>query len=295
MESVFTMLRIEKNKYVSLFRSVLTKYLSPEQNTRGYALTPLSRWRHSFQDDETLTKILRELSHLDEDSAKVYIQNYLTSATKNNHSFACYFIDELVKSDGDNAELWYSFDPKPIVFYDCLENTTPYLYRGMRLTKSEALGLYKNGIPCNLADLSILASTHTWSFGISTSKSYESTFAYAAPIITDLESSRALMHGEGWIFEINAQLLNKTAMIDISFTSAKRSQKEWERKEYVAWFASTIGSVLCSQDKEVNVIDAIPPNAIHRLFRIHSASRKVIKVYDNVKTLEDDIKVSLSL
>lgn len=283
----------QKNKYIAIFNTALSKYVSPDINTRGYQLTLFSHLRHSFQNDKILSTVLRELNKLDNESAKEYISNYLLSATKNNHSFACYFIDELVKSDIDHSNLWLTFNPKPIVFYDCTTNTSPYLYRGMRLTEFEALTLYVNGMECIKTDMDTLASTHTWNFGISTSKSYEATFAYAAPIITDLETGRALMHGDGWIFEIDARLLPKSSLIDIIPTSEARGNKEWERNEYGAWFASVVGRFLAAQDEEVNVIESIPANAIHRLFKIDRPSGNLVKVYENANTLANDIKQSL--
>jgi len=176
-------------------------------------------------------------------------------------------------------------DSSPIRYY---ENSEP-LYRGMRLSEEAAFRLFKNGMQCTQADLDTLSSMHTSNYGISTSKFFGPTLAYAAPVIIDFQMERGLLTGGGWVFEIDPTKLPAKSAIDIMATSAVRRQQEKKRGCLCSWSLSVVCGCLAVHEQEVNIIKNIPAKALAKLYKIDRSTRTIEDIFVKSKSDVDGV------
>lgn len=220
--------------YSDCFIDALENYKN-QAKRHGYCPGMFAAWRHSKKSYGHIDGLQKQLLNLSDDvAAKEVLKNYFNSpATKfNNHSFALYFLDQLMAKDAEGN--WDRFYPKQkqVKFYNGI------VYRGTLQKPEDAL---KNGI-CALSRsprVDDYACHTSMSIGVSTSKDKEVAKAYQTSVFP---TGMSCYFEVGYLYEINYRGVGG---IDIVETLKAR------------------GNLITSDGtQEVNIMGRISPNDI---------------------------------
>jgi hypothetical protein len=238
--------------YLDIYLTALENYTNQKPRA-GYTPGLFSCIRHSCYEYSELVDFRKSLQKAPKkEIQKKTIEAFLFTLRKqgkiNNHSFASYFLDALIKDDPTGRWECFYPDEKKIVFY------SGTLYRGMRIDFDVLMDIFANGLKNRKSSVAIddYISDASLSMGISTSKNKTLAGTYALGMISrGYKDSGKVLLIDGYLLEID---YNGLGGIDIMPTLAARGHH--------------IRLALAKQKQEVNIIGDIPASCIKGAYHV---------------------------